>query len=73
MDVKRNVLLKYHSRFGKILYFKTKEKSHSLNIDMFKKYIIKRYQTEKYTGLKNMNKKSFDKNWDPFLNLLNNS
>jgi hypothetical protein len=55
---------------AKYFIFKYKEKSQPLHIDIFKRYIMKRYQTEKYIAVKNMNNEAFNKRWVPFLNLL---
>ena len=65
-DVLNTILI-----MAKYYIFKNKEKSQSLHIDIFKKYIVKRYQTEKYIAVKNMNNEAFNKNWVLFLNLLN--
>jgi hypothetical protein len=51
---------------AKYYIFKNREKSHSLQTN-----IMKRYKTEKYTAVKNMNNESFNKKWEPFLNFLN--
>ena len=53
---------------AKYYIFKNREKSHILQINKFKYNIMKRYKTEKYTAVKNMNNESFNKKWEPFLN-----
>ena len=55
---------------AKYYIFKHKENSHPLNIDAFKKQMVKYYETEKFIADKNMKFEEFNKRWIPFLNLI---